>query len=380
MPASHGCSPPFILAGFISSARISDPLVHVLSSLLCIFFFFFDWACVWAGCLVWSSALCSSACVCLCVCTENERCIRWLYLRYSPPCLTITALIGLTVKPLVSIHCVAVIRYTISWAVCGREWRSVSLLQWRRGCCVFFFFFFLDRRQPGTQGDATPTKVYFNRFPGNIPAAWGSGASREHPRGSRLLWFPKITRWVRFLDGRSASCTIKMAKGALAQWAPLSSAASETRLRFIFHPASIQTCVFISCHPHDTSCPSTACSLLFRISKDLMCHLLARANVPRPPACRHNDVASSCSWYQPHHHKSFNLCNFLLTVYTIILLRYSYFVFYESRTFICWSNGGKTFCHVIKSEQTDRIWAYFKWLGTIQVTADTFHFIHLSTL
>lgn len=87
-------------------------------------------------------------------------------------------------------------------------------------------------------------------------------------------------------------------------------------VRFIFHPASIQTCVFISCHPQDTGCPSTACSLLFRISKDLMCHLLARANVPRPPACRHHDVASSCWWYQPHHHKSFNLCNFLLTVYT----------------------------------------------------------------
>lgn len=164
--------------------------------------------------------------------------------------------------------------------------------------------------------------MYFNRFPGDISAAWGSGASREHPRGSRLVWFPKMSRWMRFLDGRNASCTIKMAKGALAQWAPLSSAASETQLRFILHPASIQTCVFISCHPQDTSCPSTTCSLpFFRISEDLMCHLLARANVPRPPACRHHDVANCCWYYQPHRHTCFDLCNFLLTVPMIILLR-----------------------------------------------------------
>lgn len=46
----------------------------------------------------------------VCLCTENERCIRWLLLCYSPPCAS-TVLIGLTVKPLVSIYCVAVIRF-----------------------------------------------------------------------------------------------------------------------------------------------------------------------------------------------------------------------------------------------------------------------------
>lgn len=47
MPALDGCSPGFILAGFISSTHISDPLVHVLSPLLCFFSY-----CVWIGCMV----------------------------------------------------------------------------------------------------------------------------------------------------------------------------------------------------------------------------------------------------------------------------------------------------------------------------------------
>ena len=55
----------------------------IFSFMFFFFFFFFDWVCVWAGCLVWSSALCSSACVCLCVCTENERCVRWLFSTVS---------------------------------------------------------------------------------------------------------------------------------------------------------------------------------------------------------------------------------------------------------------------------------------------------------
>lgn len=32
---------------------------------------------------------------------------------------------------------VLIVRYTISRAAYGREWRSVPLLQWRRGCCFF---------------------------------------------------------------------------------------------------------------------------------------------------------------------------------------------------------------------------------------------------
>ena len=226
MPASHGCSPPFILAGFIPTPRISAPLVHFFSPLLCFFFFFFDWVCVWAGCLVWSSALCSSACVCLCVCTENERCVRWLFSTVSHNNCAYRAH-----RQTPSFHPLCCGNSLYNFLSGVRKGMAVSTITAVKAGLLFFlfFFFFLDRRQPGTQGDATPTKVYFNRFPGNIPAAWGSGASQEHPWGSRLVWFPKMSRWMRFLDARSASCTIKMAKGALAQWAPLSSAASETR-------------------------------------------------------------------------------------------------------------------------------------------------------
>lgn len=68
MQASHGCSPLFILAGFISSARISDPLVHVLSSLL--WFSFLLSLCVsWLPCLVECTL---QLCVCVSVCLHGK--------------------------------------------------------------------------------------------------------------------------------------------------------------------------------------------------------------------------------------------------------------------------------------------------------------------
>lgn len=127
MPASHGCSPPFILAGFIQSRRISDPLRHALSFLLCLYCFV-----DWLPRFLKSTPL-LPACVCVCV-VEKERSTRWLYLRYSSPCVE-TPLKGLKNKPL--LVCLLFCDDSLCNLLSGREWRSVPLLQWRRGCCFF---------------------------------------------------------------------------------------------------------------------------------------------------------------------------------------------------------------------------------------------------
>lgn len=85
---------------------------------------------------------------------ETRRCVRWLFLRYSPPC----AVPVFTVDPFLSIHCVAVNSFPerrVRGRGNGGQYRYCS----EGGVAVFF----LDRREPGTQGDATPIKVYFVR-------------------------------------------------------------------------------------------------------------------------------------------------------------------------------------------------------------------------
>lgn len=85
------------------------------------------------GCLVWSSAHSSPVCVCL----HGERAVHKVVipLLFPPPC-TRTALIGLTVKPLVSIYCVAVIRFLSG----VRKGMAVSTITAVKAGLLFFFW------------------------------------------------------------------------------------------------------------------------------------------------------------------------------------------------------------------------------------------------
>lgn len=65
----------------------------------------------------------------------------------------------LTVKPPVSIHCADSSLYNFPSSV--RKGMAVSTITAVKAGLLLFF---LDRRQPGTEGDATPIKVYFHRF------------------------------------------------------------------------------------------------------------------------------------------------------------------------------------------------------------------------
>lgn len=102
----------------------------------------------------------------------------------SPPPCTITVLS----------HC-QTLRFHL--LCCGNSLYSL-LSGVRKGMAVstvtavkagLLFSFFLDQRQPGTQGDATPIKVYFNRFPRVILNAKGSKHWREYTWTSHLDYF-----------------------------------------------------------------------------------------------------------------------------------------------------------------------------------------------
>lgn len=118
--------PLFILAVFMSSTRFSDPLEHDLSP-----FYVFFVGPVASFVRVHPTAL--RVCVCSGKWAGHKVAILPLFLtmcdnsvdyvahRQNLPCPSI----------------VLIVRYTISRAAYGREWRSVPLLQWRRGCCFF---------------------------------------------------------------------------------------------------------------------------------------------------------------------------------------------------------------------------------------------------
>lgn len=121
--------PLFILAGFMSSTRFSDPLEHDLS-LLCIF--------VGLGASfvrVHPTALRVCACVSA---LENERRIRWLFFPYSSPCAITVFIMWLTVKPPVSIHCADTSLYNFPSTV--RKGMAVSTITAVKAGLLLFFW------------------------------------------------------------------------------------------------------------------------------------------------------------------------------------------------------------------------------------------------
>lgn len=113
---------------------------------------------LWTDCPVWSSAphaLRVNVCVCVCLLWKMSGAKGgYSSVIHRATCKNNSASSS---KISLSIYCAAMISYAISLS--WREWRSAPLLQWRWG-----LFFLLAGRQPGTQGDATPIKVYFDRF------------------------------------------------------------------------------------------------------------------------------------------------------------------------------------------------------------------------
>lgn len=70
--------------------------------------------------------------------------------------------------------------------------------------------FFLDRRQPGTQGDATPLKVYFHPFDGRILKLRPRGVS---DRLIRINAASSPSDEIKAQKQRVLAALIKMAQG-----------------------------------------------------------------------------------------------------------------------------------------------------------------------
>lgn len=227
---------------------------HTFLTHLCTFYLrFYAFFLIVYGLVVWFLQL-------VWVCTRNAWCTRWLFLCYSS---TITVLKGLTVKPLVSIYCVAVIRYTISWAVCGREWRSVPLLQWRRGCCFFFL------PGPETARYARWCNTYKGVLKPNSP--WYPCKYTPHmvdrniterdgllisPQNTMMLWKERVRVTGHNQDGKRCCDSVRTAF-IFCKWKLPS-------VRFLLHLPQFNHVfhLLIIFHPHDTDSSLTAYCIL----------------------------------------------------------------------------------------------------------------------
>lgn len=135
MPASHGCSPRW-MASFPPFSRDLSHRHAFLTHLYMVYLPFY--AFLFACSLIDRSRPYSCVCACVCVWAFHGK---WAVLAMLIPLLfhTVDNNCARSTESftIVSIYCVAVIRYAGSLVACRREWRSVPWLQWRRGCCFF---------------------------------------------------------------------------------------------------------------------------------------------------------------------------------------------------------------------------------------------------